>query len=68
MQGKQTKRNASEPWSETRSEVRRGVTVVGNLVEQEFERFLTGIIARESMAGRRSLCQTGYGGNLAFPG
>src|SRR5467141_2591292 len=29
---KQTKRSASEPWSEIRSEVRRGVTVVGDLV------------------------------------
>jgi hypothetical protein len=40
MQGKQTKRNASEPGIL----VRRGATVVGNLVEQESERFLTGIV------------------------
>jgi small subunit ribosomal protein S12 len=57
---KQTKRSASEP-----EKARRGVTVVGDLVEQEAERILTGIRVWESMAGRNSLCQTGDGENLA---
>src|ERR1700676_2571870 len=39
-----SRRNGTPPnlWSETRSEVRRGVTVVGELAERETERILTG--------------------------
>jgi len=57
-----SRRNGAPP---NLKRVRRGVTVVGDLVEQEAERILTGIRVWESMAGRNSPCQTGDGENLA---
>jgi len=60
MQEKQTKRSASEP----ESEVRRGVTVVGDSLKRETEFISHRLGVRESMAGRSSLCQTGGEGSL----
>ena len=44
--------------------MRRGVTVVGDSSDRETEFISHRRCARESMAGRSSLCQTGYEGSL----